>query len=97
MYHSGFVQFYGLRLAVLGDQFLQTETPITVDYLLIRNNPDVDIDTILQNFTPGKLVFDASNKRYSVEKWKSACRQLDQPYYDLNEEGALIIDLGKKS
>lgn len=96
MYQAGFAQFYDLRVAVLEEDVPIMDRPIEVDYLLIRNNPDVDINVLLQSFTPRRLVFDASNHRGSVDRWKAACRRLNQPFHDLNEHGALIVDLNAR-
>ena len=96
MYQAGFAQFYDLRLAVLEQNIPILDTPIEVDYLLIRNNPDVDINAVLQSFAPRQLIFDASNHRGLIDRWKAVCRQLNQPFHDLNEQGALIVDLNDR-
>lgn len=96
MYQAGFAQFYDLRVAVLEGGLPILDQPIEVDYLLIRNNPDIDINTVLQNFVPRRLVFDASNHRGAIDRWKAACRRLNQPFHDLNEQGALIVDLNAR-
>jgi hypothetical protein len=96
MYQAGFAQFYDLRVAVLEGGLPALDQPIEVDYLLIRNNPDIDINTVLQNFVPRRLVFDASNHSGAIDRWKAACRRLNQPFHDLNEQGALIVDLNAR-
>lgn len=96
MYQEGFAQFYDLRVAVLESEVPAFDEPIEVDYLLIRNNPEVDISAVLQSFAPRQLVFDASNHLSSINRWKAVCRQLNQPFHDLNEQGALIIDLNAR-
>lgn len=94
MHQNGFIQFYNLRLAVVDQKPLGIpEKPLKVDYLLVRNNPMVDVQTLLQFFEPGKLVFDASNRSPVIARWKKECQNINLAYYDLNQTGALIVDL----
>lgn len=97
MYRRGFMQFYDLRFALLEEPVPLLAQPIEVDYLLIRKSPDLDIGELLRSFEPGMIVFDASNHYRDIDRWKADCRALGQPYHDLNEQGALIVDLNRRS
>lgn len=93
-YENGLAQFYDKRLYVLnGPVANEGEEKVKVDFLLLRNTPKVEMEDLLQTFDFQLLVFDASNKRWRVEDWKAACDSLGVSYYDVDEEGALVVDL----
>lgn len=93
-FKKGFVQFYDTRLAIVqrsvkfaGDQ------KVGVDYLLLRGSPKVEVEDLLKIFDFKMILFDASNKKWQVEKWKNQCEQLGIEYFDVNEAGAFVLDL----
>ncbi len=94
LYKDGFIQFYNKRLAVLSESpDFQNTDKLKVDYLLLRNNPKLYIDQVLEHFEFDLLLFDASNANWRVEKWKEFCRKAGIANYDINEEGAWILEM----
>jgi competence protein ComEC len=93
-YKNGLAQFYDKRLFVVsGPVAFDGEEKVKVDYLLLRNTPKVELEDLLQIFDFQLLAFDASNKKWRVEEWKAECDSLGIDYYDVNVEGALVVDL----
>ena len=39
------------------------------------------------------IIFDASNKKNRVAKWKIACKEMGIPCFDLQEKGAFALEL----
>lgn len=92
-FQNGLAQFYGKRLFVVsGPVGFRGETPVKVDYLLLRNTPKVEIEDLLQTFDFQQIIFDASNKKWRLEDWKNQCDSLGVDYFDVNEEGAFVLD-----
>jgi competence protein ComEC len=63
---------------------------LEVDYVILSENPRLDIKDITGNLNFKMLIFDSSNHYYSIAKWKKQCRELGLNYYDLSEEGAFV-------
>ena len=98
LYVPNFAQFYDTRMAIVDKPLSELlKYPVKVDYVLVRGNPKLDMEKMKELFNPKQIIFDASNPQWSVKNWKRECQALDLPYYDLQEEGALIIDVGEKS
>ena len=94
IFKNNFVQFYDKKIMIIDELKNtpgKTETPI--DYILIRNSPAIDMDDLGQAFNFKKIIFDNSNKKWKVEKWKEQCKNLNIEYYDIAVEGAFILDL----
>ena len=96
-YENGLVQFYDkLLFVVSGPVAYEGEEKVKLDFLLLRNTPKVELEDLLQTFDIQLLVFDASNKRWRVDDWKVECDSLGVSYFDVSEEGALVVDLKKE-
>ncbi len=93
-YKNGLAQFYDKRLLVLdGPLAHEAGDKIQLDFLLLRNTPKVELEDLAEQFDFELLVFDASNKRWRVDDWKAECDSLGISYYDLDVDGALVVDL----
>ena len=94
MFQKPFFQFHDKKILLLDDTFqFRDYPPIEVDFILIRNNPKIDFTKLTEHFTFHKIIFDASNSQWKVNKWKTACQKLDIPYYDIYENGAFELSL----
>ncbi len=93
-FQNGFVQFYDTRLAIAAPslQFIGNKK-IKVDYLLLRGSPKVEIEQLQKVYDFKLLLFDASDKRWQIERWKNQCEQMGVEYFDINEEGAFEASL----
>ncbi len=93
-YENGLAQFYEKRLCVVsGPVAYEGEEKVKLDFLLLRNTPKIKLEDLLQIFDFQLLVFDASNKRWRVDDWKAECDSLGISYFDVDVEGALVVDL----
>ena len=61
-----------------------------VDYVILSENPRLDIKDLTRNLNFKMLIFDSSNNYYSIAKWKKQCQEVGLNYYDLTEQGAFI-------
>ncbi|MDY6801276.1 MAG: ComEC/Rec2 family competence protein [Bacteroidota bacterium] len=63
---------------------------LAVDYVILSENPRLDIKNLTKNLHFKMLIFDSSNNFYSIAKWKKQCQELGLNYYDLTEQGAFV-------
>jgi hypothetical protein len=95
-YQNKLVQFYDKRLFVVEGPLNYTgEEKVKLDLLLLRNTPEIRVEDLVQIFDVQLIVFDGSNKRWKVSEWKMECDQLGLDWYDVDEEGALVIDFSE--
>ena len=68
------------------------EEPISLalNAVVIRNNPRLRIEDLCQKVQFKQVVFDASNSRHNVDKWKIACITHKISFYDVGESGAWV-------
>jgi competence protein ComEC len=94
-YAPGLIVAANTRIAIVDEHFAdhQPEQPLPVDLVLMRNNPAIPISRLAEMFSFGKLVFDASNSHWVVQRWRSYCDEHDIAYYDIRENGAYVAGL----
>lgn len=88
-------QFYSYRLAVVKKEFSNAPVhhKIDLDALLISGNPPIGLKDLLFDFDPKTIIFDGTNKRYQVKKWKAEAAQLKIKTHDLHDDGAFVLAL----
>lgn len=92
-FRAPFAQFYGKTMAVIDDKrWVQPSVcaPVRVDVLVLRNNPKLLIGDCLRQFPARLVIFDASNSRWRVARWKSECQSVNIPFHDVQEQGAWV-------
>jgi competence protein ComEC len=55
------------------------------DIVILSGNKKINIKEVHQLFTPKEIIFDCSNKKWRVEKWKLDCDSLGIKYHDAKE------------
>jgi len=93
-FQKPFLQFFNKKILVIDEHFIHRDHPkIKVDFVLIRNKPNLNIEDISKFFLFEKIIFDASNPQWKIKNWKTDCQKLNIPYYDILENGAFEISL----
>ncbi len=92
-----FIQCRNKKIIMLADSsFLKDKIPgkkIYIDYLLITNNCNVPMQTIMQAFSFKKIILDGNLNYYDHQKWKELLRKNDIEFYSIPEQGAFIKKL----
>lgn len=92
--HGPFWQIGNTRLACLdGLPPQKPQRPLPLDYLIIRSDPYLIVDSVLQHFLPSNIVFDASNRPWKVSRWLQQCERLGLHCYDVGRRGAFVAEL----
>jgi competence protein ComEC len=91
---NGFIQFYDRKIVFIDDLPKTTlEEKIEVDFIVFRRRSKENVAELNQCFDYDKIIFDGSlyeNQRLALKK---ECFELNIPFYDINQEGALIITI----
>lgn len=66
---------------------------LSADYVIISHNAQVDIASLNNICNYKQIIFDTSNKPKQLAKWKEECSKLNVACYDVNEQGAFVVDL----
>ena len=94
-YHKGLCQFDSFRLLIV-DKLPKEPILLPVNAVLIRGDPRLTVEDLYQKVQFEEIIFDASNNRSDVDKWKNMCINLKIPFYDIEESGAWQRDLKAK-
>ena len=92
IYHFGISQFQGYKMAIL-DNMPTNNLILSVNTVLLHQNARLNIADLQQRIRFDSVIFDGSNARWRVEKWKNECRSLNISYYDTSEKGAWVKEL----
>lgn len=66
---------------------------LKVDFLVIRNNPKIQISNLQQLYQPECVIIDGTNSFYKTEKWMTEFKKAGLRAYSLKNSGAYIADL----
>ncbi len=64
-----------------------------IDYILLSQSPDINLERLLNTKSPKMIIADGSNYRSDVEKWKTTCIKNKIPFYFTGEKGAYYFEL----
>jgi competence protein ComEC len=87
IYHFGISQFYDYKMVIL-DKLPKKGVLLYLNTVLIHQNARFSIAELQQYFHFDTVIFDGSNARWRVEKWKNECHILGINYHDTYEKGA---------
>jgi len=90
-----FMQVGNTKLLIIRDNKMfekMSEEQIIVDYVVLTQNAYLTIQEVLNLVDFKKVIFDASNKYYRIEKWTTQSDTLEIPYHDVTTMGAFSFD-----
>lgn len=59
----------------------------TFDYLLLYDNPNVNLERCLAEIKPKKVIFHPKNARWKTKIWRETCVEKNIPFHDMREKG----------
>lgn len=62
------------------------------DILFMRSNTKLKLDSLLFRLHPDIVIADGSSGKKKTGKWKTICAEKKIPFYDVKEQGALVIE-----
>ncbi len=87
-----FIQINDKRIAVLSSlpQYIPKEK-LKVDYLVLANNPEINISDLLNYFSFKQLILATSNYRKKTERWMNEAKELNVLCHAVTPQGAFEI------
>lgn len=97
-YKKKFISFDEIRIFILDDSFVplildESFSKIEVDYIVLSNNPQVNLSEINEYFEFKEIIIDSSNSLKSSETWTEENLLLDYDLYNVKSNGAFIIKI----
>ncbi len=79
------------RIALINNPALPAG--LKFDVCIVSGSPSLDIETLIKTCRPNIMVFDASNSRNKLNRWKSVCKRFSVKHHLTSEQGAFVLRL----
>jgi competence protein ComEC len=89
IYRNGYMQIKGIRVLLL-DRLPKTELSLSNCFVVVYDNPKFNISQLREVLDFKQVIFDSSNSRWRVEKWKKECAEKGLNYHDVATKGAWV-------
>ena len=63
-----------------------------LDYLLLTQSPEINLERVLDSIKPKQVLADGSNFPSLIKKWKQTCIQKEIPFHYTGEKGFYVFD-----
>ncbi len=92
---GGMMMFGDLKLLIIDqnsnlDLYLSEKHRIDTDYLLLVQNPRIDIQALLQAVSPKMVIVDSSNSSWMVARWEEAFIAAGVSVWNVRKKGAFV-------
>jgi competence protein ComEC len=88
-YNPNFLSVGDLRFVFINSSYqpLHSSVPLRVDYLVVQQNPKIDLPELITQYDFKAIIFDASNSFYRLRNWTAWCDSTGTPYHNIREDG----------
>ena len=62
-------------------------------YILLRNNPKLNLNRLLRRYKPKVLIADGTNAPWNTSLWEKSCADYGVKFHNTRLDGALKINL----
>lgn len=95
-HHEMFYQFQGKRIMIVDKPFAigAPDRKIDIDLVIISGNPQLSISQLARSVNCNRVIFDASNPLWKIERWRKECNALQLPSHAVSADGAFVWDIG---
>jgi competence protein ComEC len=93
--YKNHIFFLGKQIVII-DEKLPENTPknkLKVDWIILKNNPKVSIEKVLQHYNFSEIIADGTNSKWQAEKWLSESLNLKIKFTAVNHSGAFVKQL----
>ena len=81
------------ELVVVDGAWVESFKPVSVRYLLLRNNPKVILERLLKKHSIKVVLIDGSNSPYYIARWKESLTHEKIAFHVTAEQGAYEFNL----
>ncbi|NLO51362.1 MAG: ComEC family competence protein [Bacteroidales bacterium] len=98
-YKPNFLSVGVLRFAFIDPSYipLHSSVPLRVDYVVVQQNPKIDLPDLATQYDFEAIIFDASNSWYRLRDWTAWCDSTETPYHNIREDGYFERPLASQS
>ncbi len=89
LYRNKYIRLPVTKVYVL-DKLPDKPLNLFIDYLIVRHNPKITMESLVSSVRFKQVIFDGSNSRKQVEKWRQECQKNNISYHDVNTQGAWV-------
>lgn len=61
------------------------------DYLLLYDNPNINLERCLSEIKPKKVIIHTKNARWKTKMWRETCIKKNIPFHDMREKGYVYL------
>ncbi len=80
------MSYHNNRILIV-DQMGVFEFNLKADYVVLTQNPKINLVRLIEMHQPKGIIADNSNSFYLVDQWKTTCRQKNIPFHATAEKG----------
>ena len=91
-FYNNYVKFHNLRIAIINKDFkpFNAKNKLKLNYIVIRDNPNIRIEKLLKMYDFDIIIFDSSNSKFKINKWENECKKLNVTFHNVKNQGAFI-------
>ncbi len=81
------------KMLVVDSLGVYTPQNFSINYVLLRESPNINLERLIKNLKPELIIADASNYKSHVFRWKKTCESHNIRFYYTVKDGAYIDKL----
>lgn len=85
------LELQGKRLLIVDSSGVYELPELNPDLVLLRNSPKINLNRLLKELHPQKIIADGSNYTTYIKRWESTCQKQKVPFYFTGKKGAFRI------
>jgi competence protein ComEC len=89
--NNSFLLANGKEIILAGKKFIPHGN-FQPGILLLIDNTNVKLDSLLKQIQPTLVAADGSDSSWKIKKWEKICEQNNTKFYNITEQGALVIE-----
>jgi len=86
---DNYIQFFNKKILLWDKDFVKPTTHLDFDYIVVSDKVKLD----LKNIYCKQVIIDSSVPKYKWEQIKKECHKYDIPFYNVNTEGAYLLEI----
>lgn len=85
------LELEGKRLLIVDSSGVYELPEFKPDLVLLRNSPKINLNRLLEELHPQKVIADGSNYTSYIKRWEKTCQTQKVPFYFTGKKGAFRI------
>jgi competence protein ComEC len=82
----------GKHILVIDNSGIHSGVQEGVDFIILTDNPRINLDRVLTAYPTARIVADGSNYTYLTDAWRTSCLKAKRPFHYTGEKGAFYFN-----